>query len=737
MAVLGFALASPCAAADAQAGATRPRVGLVLSGGGARGVAHLGVLRVLEQLRIPIDCIAGASMGALVGGVYASGMSLDEIEAQLRDLDWDALFDDDPERAAKPFSVKKDDFENYFHFELGFRKRQVLLPTGTTAGYKFEFFIRELTERAGNFPDRDFDSLPIPYRAVATNLENGTLSTFRRGDLAKVMRASMSVPGVIAPIELNGALHVDGGLVRNLPVDIAREACADVVIAVNLGTPLLPKAELGSVVGVALQSINLLTEQNVRASLASLGPRDILIEPALSGYSSSDFSRAMETIAIGAAAANEKLEALKRLGVSAEAYAAWRAHVIARLPAVPPVTDVQVKTTQRVSGEVIERELAEVPGIDLRRRPETDFSLPNLHKRLTEVYGRGDFERMDYQMVDRPGARIVLVEGVEKAWGPDYLKFGLGVATDNDQARFSALARYRKTWLNSFGAEWRNDLQMGTYTRVASEFYQPLGLRAGAFVAPRFDYTSDPVIFFSEGRRLGEYKVSRTRIHIDGGVQNYLGEARAGVFAGRLKANEDFGLVTTVPDYDIRQAGYTFSATFDRLDNVNFPRNGFLARLTGFGTVAGWGSDDNYTKLDLKVTGAKSMGRHTLSLLAEAGVNPTGTVPPYDPFQLGGFQRLSGYRMDQLNASEIAFGRAVYYYQFARLPSVLGRGIYAGGSLEGGKVNSPLDPSIGSKWRPALGLFIGADTVLGPVYLGWGKSLIDDSRSFYFLIGRP
>jgi len=333
---------------------------------------------------------------------------------KLRELDWDALFDDDPARTAKPFLVKRDDFENYFHFELGFRKGQVLLPTGTTAGYKFEFFIRELTERAGNFPDRDFDSLPIPYRAVATNLENGTLSTFRRGDLVKIMRASMSVPGVIAPVELNGALHVDGGLVRNLPVDVAREACADVVIAVNLGTPLLPRSELGSVIGVSLQSINLLTEQNVRQSLASLGPRDILIEPALSGYGSGDFSRAMETVAIGEAAATDKIDALKKLGVSAEAYAAWRAQGVARLPAVPPVTDVQVKTTQHVSGGVIEQELSEVPGIDMRRRPETDFSLPNLHRRLTEVYGRGDFERMDYQMVDRPGGRIVLVEGWRK-----------------------------------------------------------------------------------------------------------------------------------------------------------------------------------------------------------------------------------------------------------------------------------------------------------------------------------
>lgn len=412
--ILAGAITSTLAAAQKE----RPRIGLVLSGGGARGVAHIGVLKVLEEMRVPVDCIAGTSMGALVGGVYATGQPLEKMTERLSKVDWDEIFTDDPPRIEKPFHAKRDDFEPLFRFELGLRDWKLLLPAGTTAGYKFEFLLRELTDRAGNFADQDFDRLPIPYRAVATNLENGEMTVFRRGDLARALRASMSVPGLISPMDVDGVLHVDGGLVRNLPVDIARDACADVVIAVNLGSPLLPRSELNSVVGVALQSINLLTEQNVRRSLGELRANDILIEPELGSFSAGDFKGALKAIPIGEAAARDKREALARLSVSEDEYRAWRKAAVAKLMPVPKVTGARVTTGDGwVNPKVIENELEEVPGIGLRRRVDTDFSLENLNERLVQIYGRGDFETIDYSMVDGEGRRTVLIEGVEKSWG--------------------------------------------------------------------------------------------------------------------------------------------------------------------------------------------------------------------------------------------------------------------------------------------------------------------------------
>jgi NTE family protein len=207
-----------------------------------------------------------------LGASYAAGVSIDEMTDRIGAIDWNAIFSDDPPRVEKPFRAKRDDYENLARLELGQRGAGLLLAPGTTSGYKFEFLLREMVEQAGNFADQDFDTLPIPYRAMATNIEDGTSKQFRRGDLVKVMRASMSVPGVIAPVEIDKVLYVDGGLLQNVPVAAAREACADVVIAVNVGSPLLPRDRLNSAIGITLQMVAVLTEQNVRTSLASLRP---------------------------------------------------------------------------------------------------------------------------------------------------------------------------------------------------------------------------------------------------------------------------------------------------------------------------------------------------------------------------------------------------------------------------------------------------------------------------------
>lgn len=694
---------------------------------------------MLEEMRIPVDCIAGTSMGSLVGGVYAAGVSVDEITARLGRIAWDAIFSDDPPRSEQPFRAKRDDYEDLFDVELGQRGTELLLRPGTTAGYKVEFLLREMVARAGNFSDQDFDQLPIPYRALATNIEDGTIRVFRRGDLVKAMRASMSVPGAIAPVEIGGVLYVDGGLLQNLPVAAAREACADVVIAVNVGSGLLSRDELTTAVGISLQMINVLMEQNVRTSIDSLGPDDVLIQPKLGTFSSADFANATTLIPKGEAAARVQAGALRQLSVSEAEYAAWRTSVLARLPVVPPVTEVRVATTGgRVNPEVIERELEEVPGIDLRRRPETDFSLENLNLRLEQIYGRGDFERMDYQAIDRQGARTFEVQGVEKSWGPNYVKFGLALASDSEQTRFDASVSHRSTWINALGAEWRNDIQLGYRNGFSSEFYQPLSFRVGGFVAPRFEFQNEPVVYFLDGNRLGDYRVEYARAHLDLGVQDKYGELRVGAFAGRLDAEPDFGIVPLLPEFDLTQVGYSASATFDQIDSPDFGRNGLLAVLKTFGTLEDWGSEDDYNKTELLLMGAKSIGKHALQLAGYAGGTLTGDLPPYDPFLLGGFLRGSGYRMDELLGERVGFVRAVYSYQLAALPPPLGRGVYLGGSLEATRASLGADLDTDSKTRPSASIFLGADTFLGPAYVAWGQAFSDGEPGYlYLLLGTP
>ncbi len=716
-----------------------PRIGLVLGGGGARGIAHIGVLKVLEEMRIPISCIAGTSMGSLVGGIYASGMPVDEMEQWVERIEWDDLFNDDPPRQEKPFLAKRDDYENLFDFELGQRGARILLPPGSTGGYKFEFLLREMMARVGNFEEADFDKLPIPFRAMATDIEHGKIQQFRYGDLVKAMRASMSVPGAISPVEIAGTLYVDGGLLQNLPVQAARDACAEVVIAVNVGSGLLPRAELDSALGISLQMINVMMEQNVRESIDSLGADDVLIEPALGSFSSVDFINGMSLIPVGEAAARKQFEKLSRYALSEQAYRAWRESVQARLPEVPEVKAVEVATTGgRVNPEVIERELAEVPGIDLRRRPESDFSLENLNTRLEQIYGRGDFERMDYRMVDREEGRSVVVEGVEKSWGPNYVKFGLGFATDSDQTRFNANLSHRSTWINTLGAEWRNDLQIGYRDRLSSEFYQPVTSRAGFFIAPRLEFEQQPIVYFLDGDRIGDYRVTTSRGYLDLGVQNKYGEIRLGVFSGHLHAQEDFGILDIVPDYSLNQTGYSVRVIFDQIDDPDFGYNGVLAKLKSQGTVGSWGSDDEYNRTELFLMGAKSVGNHAFELSGYLGRNLRGQLPPYDPFLLGGFLRGSGYRMDELLGEKVDLLRTVYSYKIASLPQPLGRGVYVGGSLEATRGSLGAEVGLETRIRRSASLFIAADTFLGPAYLAWGQVFGSDSEgTLYLMLGRP
>ena len=722
-------------AAEAQ----RPRVGLVLGGGGARGVAHVGVLRVLEEMRVPIDCISGTSIGSLVGGVYASGAPLDEITEQLKAIDWDTIFSDDPPRTEKPFHAKRDDYTNLFKFELGQRGAKILLPPGTTAGYKVEFLLREMTARAGDYANQDFDKLPIPFRALATDLEHGTVKEFRHGDLVKAMRASMSVPGVIAPVDIDGVLYVDGGLLQNVPVASARDACADSVIAVNVGSGLLPREKLNSALNISVQMVNLLTEQNVRVSLKSLKPTDILIEPALGDFSAANFSGSIALIDKGEAAARAVADKLSKLAVPEQDYLAWRAAVEGREADPPAVTDVVVASTNgRVDSKVIQQELASVPGVDPRRRPETDFSLSNLNTRLEQVYGRGDFERLDYRMIDRHGTRTVEVEGLEKSWGPNYLKFGLGFATDSDETRFNASVSHRMTWVNSLGGEWRNDAQFGYTKRLVSEFFQPASLRNNLFIAPRVEIQDEPLVYYVNGRRIGEFDVTYGRIHVHIGAQNKFGEVRVGAFVGKLTAEEDFGVITSVPTDRVDELGYTASITFDQIDNPLFARDGFLFRATTFGTTDLLDSPFTYNKTDVLAIAAKSWGKHAVQIAGYVGLNLDGTIPAYDPFVMGGFLRGSGFRLDELLGENVAMARAVYTYQLGSLTSPIGRGIYVGGSVEAVRATTGVDFTGDEDVHPAASVFVGADTFLGSLYLGFGQAFgSEDPAAVYFLLGTP
>src|SRR3954466_11459699 len=295
-----------------------PRIGLVLSGGGARGLAHVGVLKVLEEMRVPVHCVTGTSMGAIVGGAYAAGTPPAELEALVRKADWDEVFRDSPPRTDISTRRKIDEYKTLFAPEYGVKRSGLVLPKGVIAGVAIEAFFRGLTQPAIDVTD--FDKLPIPFRALAAHIETGEAVVLSHGGLARALRASMSVPGALAPVEIDGRLLVDGGIANNLPIDEARKLCGDVIIAVNISTAPLKREEITSAFSVSGQLINFLGKVNVERQLNSLGARDVLIAPELGDISAGSFNRAGDAMRVGENAARALGQSLSRYSLPPAEY---------------------------------------------------------------------------------------------------------------------------------------------------------------------------------------------------------------------------------------------------------------------------------------------------------------------------------------------------------------------------------------------------------------------------------
>ena len=706
---------------------TAPRTCLVLSGGGARGAAHIGVLRVLEEMRVPIDCIVGTSMGAIVGASWASGVSLEAMEKAIRTANWPVVLADQPDRPKRSYRGKELERLRVAGAELGIKGTGAVLPSGAVIGQQFETFLQSLL--GAPITRTSFDTLGIPFRAIATDIESGGMTVIDGGNLNAAVRASMSVPGVFAPQELNGRLLVDGGLVRNLGVDVAREIGATRVIAVNLGTPLSGREELRSLVGVAGQMINILTEQNVQASIAQLRPEDILIQPDLGAFSAADFARAWTTIELGERAARAMAVRLAELSVSPERYAALQERQgRIRGPNAPAgIVRVATEGLRRVNPDSVRAVFSEA------LRGQTDEEAVN--RAVNALYATDDFRQVSVRRERVEGRDDIVIEPREKDWGPDYLQFGLSLSTDlAGESGFTIAAEYRRTWLNRRGLEWRTLVALGEETGLRSELVQPVDIArrwtSGVFVEAlqRLDdlYVGDDAVS-SFRDRVGRIGVEgRRRFTTD-----------AELSLGYQRSWYDSNVVTGLnrPGFDGSSGEVYARFVVDRLDNWNFPRRGTFAR--GEFSVAddALGADSDYQRAVFEVQRAFGRDKHSVSILLRHGNAFGSDLPIFDSFELGGFQNLSGYQDRQVLANRISFGRVVYGYQIGAA-GALARGLYVGGSLEAadvrGRVNSP-----GSQDSLLAGsLFVAADTAIGPFYLGAGLGE-GGERSIYLFLGRP
>ena len=726
----GFTRAALCAAAlaalglsggTAALGAERQKVCLVLSGGGARGIPHIGVLKVLEEMRIPVDCIVGTSAGAVIGGAYASGASPAEIERMIGGADWDHLLTDLPARFNRSVYSKEVERARIGGAEVGLRGSALALPRGVVIGQHLQFFLQSLVAPSTSAP---FDELPIPYRALATDFESGRLVVLDHGDLAAAIRASMSVPGAFAPVEIEGAMLVDGGLVRNLGIDVARELGAEIIIAVNVGSPLLRRSELGSLIGAAEQTLNILTEQNVDVSLASLGPEDVLITPELGALSSSDFAHGAAYIPAGELAARRAARLLAPLAVSEADYAAWQ-HTQRRARVTPHYDRIVVDTTR----------LARVPPESIRHLLGDTLDPAHPDATVDKLLGIDDFEFVQGEVHPGPEGTTLVLRPVEKPWGPDYLRAGANLTAGFDgQSAFTLYLDERSTWLTASGLEWRNRASIGQIDSLASELRLPFDSARRAFIAPHLSATDEVLDLYVGDDPLESYRRRNLTIGLDFGLRfANLGEFTAGIDGGATGAGRTVG-PRIVPDVHTRLGDFHLTYVFDGLDSLDFPRRGFLLsgdaqfarRIVGGGQV--------YNRLSLDAQQAFGTDRSSVLVAARYQSALGSELPYYEQFNAGGFLDLSGLRPDQVLSNKIAMLRLIYRRRIASFSALL-PSVYAGFSAEEAGIG-PQAGGVGSGQLRAGSVFLSGDSALGPLYFGLGVAN-GGFVSLYFLIGRP
>ncbi|WP_460127459.1 patatin-like phospholipase family protein [Pseudomonas sp. H1_D05] len=706
--------------------APRPKVGLVLSGGAARGLAHIGVLKALEEQGIKIDAIAGTSMGAVVGGLYASGYKIDELEKLALNIDWQAALSDAPPREDVPFRRKQDDRDFLVKQKLSFRDDGSLgLPLGVIQGQNLALLLESLLAHTSD--TRDFDKLPIPFRAVATDIANGEKVVFRKGHLPQVIRASMSIPAVFAPVELDGRLLVDGGMTDNIPLDVAREMGVDVAIVVDIGTPLRNRKQLTTVVDVLNQSITLMTRSNSEEQLAALKSSDVLIQPALAAYGVTDFGKAQDMIDAGYRA-TRILDA--RLAVLKPEESQDAELAAARSPGqrTPIITAIRVENDSKVDDDVIR--------YYIRQHIGEPLDLGRLHSDMGTLYGLDYFEQVQYRVVHKGQDHTLVISARGKRSGTDYLRVGLNLSDDmRGDSAFNLGASYRINGINRLGAEWLTRAQIGDKQELYTEFYQPLDVGSRYFVAPYASFEAQNVEAVLDNDPIAQYRVERYGFGLNFGRQiGNNGEVRFGVGEAWGKADVRIG-DQDLPSENFNEGFYALKYSYDSLDNVYFPHDGKDVSLTLMQFEPGLGSDTRYRQWEFKLDKAMSRGPDTLILGGRYGRTLDDANVVTSSFLLGGARQLSGFREDAISGQNVSLMRAVYYRRLTpRSYLPLDFPLYAGASLERGRAWNN-DNEFDSGYINAASVFIGFDTPLGPLNFSYGLNDANE-QAVYLNLGQ-
>jgi NTE family protein len=733
-AVLLLLLGPPlCGTAEAQTppAAPRPKVGVAFGGGSARGIAHVGVIRWLDEHHIPIDVAAGTSMGGLIGGSFATGMSADEIEAMLSGVDWDAMF------GSSNFEFKnvrrKRDARDYpSHLEFGL-KRGVKAPTALNSGQQVELLISRITASSYGLT---FDELPTPFRAVAVDLRTAKFIVLDHGPLSTAMRATMSLPLIFPPVDFEGHVLVDGGAMNNIPADVARSMGADKVIAVNVGdlTDLAEDKINYSMLGLAGETLGAMMRAN---SLKALPSADVVIDVPLAAYGSLDWRRYQALIAEGYKAAEAMRDRLLPLAVDDASWQAWVSARAARRKATLPTPTALVVEGAGTSDTRVMRQLLEAHV----GRP---LDLAKLDADLTMLAGLDRYQTLTWQVVPAAGGDRLEVRATPKRYGPPFVYFGMSLEnTTADDVSFNVSARYLSYDVVGSGSELRFDAAVGSQPSVAAALYLPFG-STPFFVEPFAGIDKGTLNYIQDDNIVASYGETRSSVGFDLGVNvGRLDDVRLRTRFGRLDASVQIG-DPGLPDLSGAETVFSLRWNHDGQDSPVVPSRGIRSRtfLNYFAKAPELPPDYASTRATEGVTQAQWIAssvwsfsprdKNRVFLSGGGGTSFDGHPLPTEQFALGGPFRLGAYNVGEQRGDHYLLATGGYLRQVMRLPDFLGGPVFLGGWLDNGAAFDEWDDS---NWATHVSVGVIADTLLGPAFAATSAGF-DGQWRFYIGLGR-
>ncbi|MDP9198343.1 MAG: patatin-like phospholipase family protein, partial [Pseudomonadota bacterium] len=655
------------AALSAATEAQRPRIGLVLAGGGAKGGAHIGALKVLEELRVPIDCIAGTSIGALVGAGYATGQPAAEIEKFVTGIDWATIIGGVGRRTLEPIEQKRLALDAGSNLQVGLIDGKIVTPSGLADASSIDDLLRGYVARSRTVSD--FNKLPIPFRAVATDMITGDMVVLDRGDIATAMRASMAIPGAFSPVVLDPYILSDGGMVRNIPIDVARSTCADIVIVVNLVEPAPSREKLVQAQQLLSRSMDVMFEVNEKAQLATLTDRDILINVPMGDITTADFDRLPETIPLGEVAARKAADRLAALSVPAPEYTAWRSAITTSQAIEATVADVRVEGLDYVNAEYL-RTLTSVKAGDA-------VAVGDISDDARRMAALDELDSVAYRLEGDPAASTLTWLPKEISLGRDVLRPTLGLFADGGgDFKFLMGVQHVRHWINPLGAQWRNQLQLGDESALSTSFYQPLDVAQRTFIEPGVFLERIVEDVYDQGDRIATYEFldSGGRLDFGWNASRYA-QFRFGYLFDQRKTRIDTGS-PLFPVLDADDAGLTFTGRYDSRDTPTFATKGFAAALHYEHMDDSFGSDRDWERLELGIRKAIAIGKYVTWLSLAGGTDLDSELPGDRYFSLGGSRVLPAYQHDELRVSDYWVAESSFLRRLKVLSPIKNQAIY-------------------------------------------------------------